>query len=431
MRPTRLTIALCAGWLAWAVAAALLPSLAPSFRLAGIALAALVLADGWLLWRRSLPEVTRRLPPTMALGEGYEVELCLRSEDGGHYTLFDDPPGQAQASGMPWRLGLEAGRSATVRYRFRPLARGELRFGRPVLGRRGPLGLWEQRCRVGAAGSTRVFPNFRHLAQYVSPGESLFFRGVQLQRRRGEGMEFHQLRPYRQGDVPNHIDWKSVSRRQQLITREYRAEQNQSLVLAIDCGRRMRAHDGELTLLDQALNAVLLLSHVALGQGDAVGVLAFGGARRRWLPPVRGAAGLRHVLDTVYDIESSTDPGDLEEAAGRLLVEQRRRALVVVLSNLGDEDVQALQPSFRLLRRKHLVVLASLRDPELTGPLERDPDTPQEALDALSALTYLGERRAARRRLVGAGIDVLESLPHELPVKLVDHYLRIKRAGRL
>jgi uncharacterized protein (DUF58 family) len=366
----------------------------------------------------------------MALGERYNVELSVASDRRERLVVYDRPPHAGQSEGLPARLVTRADRPVQLTYRFRPLARGDLAFEAPSVQLSGPLRLIEREVFVGARSSVSVYPNFRRVAGYVAPGEESLYRGVHLQRRRGQGMEFHQLREYREGDSPRQVDWKSVARRQQLISREYQSEQNQNLIFLVDCGRRMRAHDGELSLLDQSLDALLLLSYVALRQGDSVGLLTFGG-ETRWLSPVRGSGGLSRVLDRIYDLESTPEPSDFEAAISMLAARQRRRALLVVLTNLGDDDLGLLRDSLLSLRGKHLVLVASMRDPELTAQLRHDVRSEDDALRALSVLGYLDARHDARAQLGAAGVATLESEPAALPQQLIERYMMIKRAGNL
>jgi uncharacterized protein (DUF58 family) len=192
----------------------------------------------------------------------------------------------------------------------------------------------------------------------------------------------------------------------------------------------MRAHDGELSLLDQSLDAVLLLSYVALRQGDSVGLLTFSG-ESRWLSPVRGGNALGRILDSIYDLDSTAEPSDFEQAVALLSARQRRRALIVLLTNLGDDDVDSLRASLISLRGRHLVLVASMRDPELSAPLTQEVTSEQQALRTLSALAYLDARHNARAELGAAGVATLESEPVDLPRQLIERYLMIKRSGNL
>ena len=234
---------------------------------------------------------------------------------------------------------------------MRPVRRGDFRFGGIELRLASPLGLWEATRYVGAENPVRVYPNFRAIARYtlLATDNRLSQIGILQARRRGEGLEFHQLREYRQGDSLRSIDWKATSRTARLIAREYQDERDQRILLLIDCGRRMGAKDGELSHFDHVLNAALLLAHVGLRQGDAVGVLAMSG-EPRYLAPRKSVATIHAILNRVYDLEPTPLTSDYEAAAQDVMRRLTRRSLVVLLTNLRDEDDDAILPALKLLR---------------------------------------------------------------------------------
>jgi uncharacterized protein (DUF58 family) len=254
--------------------------------------------------------------------------------------------------------------------------------------------------------------------------------GVRRQVRRGQGLEFHQLREYRQGDSLRQIDWKNTARLRRPIAREYQDERDQEVVVLIDCSRRMLARDGELSHFDLTLNACLLLTYVALRQGDAVGLGTFGGARR-WLKPTKGRDHLTRVLNTLYDLHPTTGAPDFTEAVHGLLRRQRKRALVVLLTNLRDEDNGDLGPAVQVLGRRHLVLVVNLLERALDAALERPVDGFEQALRAAAIHLYQADQRRALDRLTALGVERLDIAPEDLSVELVNRYLEIKAGGRL
>lgn len=166
------------------------------------------------------------------------------------------------------------------------------------------------------------------------------------QRRRGDGQTFLQLREYRIGDSLRQIDWKATARMRKPIARDYQDERNQTVLFLLDCSRRMRAQDDDLSHFDHALNAMILLAYVALRQGDAVGVQSFGGEQRQ-LAPRSGPGRLTALINAVYDLQPTIDPPDYAEAAQLILKRQRKRALIVLLTNLRDEDQAELRQQLR------------------------------------------------------------------------------------
>ncbi|MET0680554.1 MAG: DUF58 domain-containing protein, partial [Burkholderiales bacterium] len=321
---------------------------------------------------------------------------------------------------------------AEIRYSMKPVTRGELAFG-PVEARLvSRAGLWHVRRRLGEGSSTRVYPNFAALTKFalLATDNRLSQIGVLQRRRRGEGLDFHQLREYREGDSQRQVDWKATARMRKLVSREYQDERDQQVVLLIDCGRRMNAQDAELAHFDYVLNAALLLAYVSLRQGDAVGFLALADDPR-WFAPRKSAATVSLILNRVYDLHPTLKTTDYYSAALELMKRLRKRALVVVLSNLRDEDDDTLAPALRLLQSRHLVLFASLREGILARALAARVDSFDRALTHAATAEYLQRRELAFRRLERGGAVCLDVEPADLPIALVNRYIDIKRSGRL
>ena len=190
----------------------------------------------------------------------------------------------------------------------------------------------------------------------------------------------------------------------------------------------MRTRDGDLAYFDHVLNAVLLLSYVALRQGDAVGAFTFSG-EDRLLPPRKGRGAMNTLLNGLFDIQPTTSPSDFTEAASRISTRLKRRALVILVTNLRDEDAQELPAALAPLRRKHLVLLASLREPAIEAARATPIRTLPDALRVAAAHQYIDDRQRAHTLVRGRGVQTLDVLPASLPVALVNRYLDIKRSG--
>jgi uncharacterized protein (DUF58 family) len=435
VRPSRRGLWVLSTWLVSGGLAAALPSAVGIFLLHGLVLAGLFGWDGLAARRRGAPGVEREVRGALPLGQWTPVRLRLANAGAAAMAVevFDHYPVEAaEVEDLPRRLRVPAQGWAELTYRLRPVERGDRRFGRVEVAVASPAGLWRRTVRAGAEETVRVLPDFQAVAGYalLAVEDRLGQMGVRLQPRRGEGLEFHQLRDYRRGDALRQIDWKATSRRGKLISRDYQEERNQQVVFVVDCGRRMRARDGELGHFDHVLNAVLLVAYAALRQGDAVGLLTFAGAER-WMPPRKGPAALPEVMRHLYDLEATHRPPDVQEAARRLAAAQRRRALVVLVTNLRDEDDPEMAPALALLRPRHLVLLASLRETALDAALAEPPERFDDALLTASVHHYLAAREASRERLRAQGVLSLDVLPAELPVALLNRYLEIKRSGAL
>jgi len=184
------------------------------------------------------------------------------------------------------------------------------------------------------ASVSKIYPNYHTLQHYLmlATQQQTQQLGIRQRQQRGDGLEFHQLREYRMGDTLRQIDWRASSRLQKMISKEYQQERDQNIIFILDSGRRMRTKDQNVSHFDQALNAVLLLSSIALQQGDAVGLNVFGG-KDLFLLPKKGRTTINTLLNQVYDLHSNNNASDLIKAVEKLNNRFKKRSLVIIVSS--------------------------------------------------------------------------------------------------
>jgi len=308
MRPTKRLLQVIAIWMVFGLLAAFFPPFKMLWLGAGLLLLVAGTFDLLVLWRMRPVTVERELPGRFAIGEPGSVWLTFHN--AGRYPadieVFDGIPPIARSSHLPWSADVPAGGWNKTEYQLTFMERGPQSFTRCAVLRRSLLGLWRRHRYAGEPGNTRIYPNYEPVLQYalLAMSNRQNQMGIIKKNLRGASREFHQLRDYQDGDVLQQIDWKATSKRLQLISREYREQKDQNIVLMIDSGRRMRAMDGELSQFDHCLNAILLLSFIALRQGDQVGVIGFGG-NDRWIPPVKGPNAMTGLLNHLYDYQAT------------------------------------------------------------------------------------------------------------------------------
>lgn len=434
MRPTGRLIALSFAWTLLSLGVAFLPGLFGFWVLASAVLWVTAALEAMRLWREPKLRVMRRVAHNLPIENPGNVVIELQHAGTRPYrlTVVDHAPPRASAEPFAQSLTLAPGRSAQISYRLTPHQRGNTEFGPVEVRVLSPLGLWARHRRFDAREQVKVYPNFARISHYMllATDNRLSVLGVRQRPRRGQGMEFNQLREYREGDSLARIDWKATSRHRRLISREYQDERDQQVLFLLDCGRRMRAEDFGSNHFDESLNAMLLLAYVALRQGDAVGFLSMGGIAR-WNPPRKGMATLNQLLNRVYDLHPTTEATDYVQAARDLLVRQRRRALVVVVTNSRDEDQSDLIQALRLLREQHLVLLANLREGFFDNTLAAPVESLNDALRYLATVDFLGRRTHTHRLLTQHRVLTLDVNAPQLPLAVVNRYLEIKRAGQL
>jgi uncharacterized protein (DUF58 family) len=420
---------------------------AAATRVATAALVTVCAAAAWdyrssvMAWRRSAPVLTRRLPAAFAIGVGRPVQLLIDTQGSDEWscTLYDHADASLLTDVLPIQLTLPGGKRVETSYTAMPTRRGEVTFAPADVRVRSRWGFCELLERLGESDVRRVYPDFTQVARYgwLAGDRRLQEIGIKTYQQRGQGTDFKQLAEYQVGDAVRHIDWRATLRVGKPIVRQFQDERDQCVMLLVDCGRRMRADERENGIgtshFDQVLNAVMLLSYVALKQGDAVGAVTFGTPRGhgRSFAPRKGAHALNALMAELSNVEPTPTHSDYVAAAQDLLRRQHKRSLVVVITNFRDEDSAELGHALRLLRSRHLVLLASLRE-RIVGELLDQPLTSGDAaVEIASAHLYEQSRRDAFNRLATGDGTMVDAEPQRLGIELVNRYHAMKRAGRI
>lgn len=402
-------------------------------------LAVLLLLDALSLRQPGTLTVQRQHSENVSLGVWCDVRILIEFQGANRHarekrmiSVFDHYPDACHSRNTQHRDWIHSGTLFTAHYQIKPFERGQQAFGKTDLLLQSRLGFWQRRLQLGKSTQIRVFPNFSAVARYTTMNmeQQTARLGIRMQPMRGQGTEFHQLREFRQGDTLRQIDWNSTARQRKLISRDYQEEKDQRVVFLVDCGRRMRSRDSELSHLDHALNSLLLMSYTALKQGDAVGVLSFGNTTR-WLHPVKGVSQMSKLVNSIYDTSTSTQASDYHAAVRYLVSRNLKRSLVVLLTNIRDDNGDDLLQALKLLQQKHLVVIASLEEPEIQTLLESPVQQFDDSLAFAGAVQYQSQRQQTSQRFNHQGILTVNSSPEAMPVALVNRYFEVKREGLL
>lgn len=376
-------------------------------------------------------EVERELSDVLSVGTENPAKIVLRSKCRLplSVTVHDDPGELCEAERLPQSVALAPWKEVSLTYMIRPLKRGaaklkavHLRF--PTL-----LKLWTRHQVRQLESDVRIYPDIRAVYRYelMASRNRLAEIGVRVMRMPGQGREFERLREYRYGDEIRHIDWKATARQRELISREFNVERNQNIVLMVDCGRFMRnEHDG-ISYLDRALNSAIMLSYIALGQGDNVSLMAFSNRIERFVRPVRGKPGIQTILRSTYDIQASTKSADYNLALEYLSMVQRKRALVILITFVTDElQLNVIGESLQLRSLPYLPMCVLLQDVGLRKMADRIPETDIDAFHTSAAaqiLTGQAQKVAAMRE---NGVMMVDTPPDLLTERLINEYLMIK-----
>jgi uncharacterized protein (DUF58 family) len=408
--------------------------------LASVAVALAALLDAALLPARSDLEVLRELPVTLGVGDVVEGRYVVESRWGRPLTvsLHDAMPAAfvrtvhdgAGAQPLPSRGTL------SLPFRVEGRARGEAELGPIALEVRSPFGLiarllrYQREDRVVVAPSLAGVRRFRWLAVH----ERLAAAGVRDARRRGEGRSFARLRDYVVGDDPRRIDWKATAKRGHPITREFTVERSQTIYVLVDAGRSMTQLAGEFPRFEYALSSALVLADVAVRAGDRVGALVFDDRLRVLVPAQRGAGALQALRTALVPVQPTLVEPDYSAAFRALALRQRKRALIVLLTDVIDgRTARALLAHLSRGGSHHLAVVVALRNEAVlaAAALPSTGMTAERIYASGAAEELLAERATALQRMRDAGIVVLDVAPDAMAAAIVSQYLELKARDAL
>ncbi|MGH7137915.1 MAG: DUF58 domain-containing protein [Pirellulales bacterium] len=391
----------------------------------------LAVVDLFSLPRRKSFSIDRETQRIASLGKPHAVTLIV-----SNYSRFarfvwvrDGAPPELHARPEDFRLSLAARSRAVLNYQAHSSRRGSFSLPSAHLRVRSRWGLWQRFLDYDVLSTIHVYPDMKQVAEYalLARTNRLSLLGVRRTRKIGQDNEFERLRDYTLDDNYKHIDWRTTARRQKLTVKDFQANQSQRLIFMLDCGRMMTNLAGELSLLDHSLNAMLMLSYVALAHGDAVGLLSFSDDIHNFIPPSGGTHQMNRLLHASFVRFPRLVESRYDQAFLYLAAHCRKRSLVVLISNLIDE-VNANQVG-RYLKNfsgRHLPLGVLLRDHRLFDPADQPSPEGESLYQAAVAADILTWRSQVLADLEAKGVLSLDVYPENLTTPLINSYLEIK-----
>jgi uncharacterized protein (DUF58 family) len=402
-----------------------------------IIILAVAIFDAWNSKLSPRVGIERHFGSRFAVGAETEVRIEIANHTPRDLALIikDEYPPQMKLSGSrETRLNIDAQTAASFSYWLAPPKRGRFEFGFVAVRFVSNWRLVWKQARAGAPTTVKVYPNMRRAreAELKALGTRSFVAARRKSQWRGEGRDFESLRDYVRGDEMRHISWTATARRGKLVTRQYQMERDQTILIAIDAGRLMTARIENETKLDSAVHATLALMSAAARAGDNAGLLVFGRRIRAFLPPKRGAEHLDAALEALHNIEPEMIEPSYSRAFEFVAANSRRRSLVVVITDLVDEEgSRELISSLKLLRPRHLPLVVTIADRDLKAVVRAPPENEREMFTQSVAEEIIHLREAALRLVESQGGLALDVTAAVLAPKLLETYLRVKERGLL
>jgi uncharacterized protein (DUF58 family) len=378
----------------------------------------------------------RRLPQHLSLGSANSIAWEVRNASGMpvRFEATEDLPDTIRRDAERMSATILPRATAELHYSVTPLRRGRYEFGDIYIRWRLQLGLLVRQMRIKVRDEVKVYPNVQNLARYelAAMRHRTTEVGLAPVKRRGRGRVFESLRDYVPGDDPADAAWKATARHGRLMTRNFETERSQNILIVLDCGRLMLPQVDQLSRLDHAINASVLLSYVAMKQGDYIGLVAFSDKVETYVPPIKGRAALARMNEALYRLEAVPREPDYDRVCKFLALRHRKRSLIVILTDVIDKDASSMLLAYTArFARYHLPLCVTMRNLQVEGMAAREPSTVAECYSKAVALKMLARRADALARMRQSGVDVLDVDPRQLTPQLLNRYLLLKMRNRL
>lgn len=436
LRFTNRTYGLAIGLITGFVAAYLFPALYPVMVGFTWLVALACIADAYILTRQPDAITAVRIPNYQRLSNGDVNSIVLDLENRYPFPVkievIDELPVQFQIRDFKLSTWLRSGEQRRFRYDLRPLQRGEYHFGRIQVFVSTRLGLSEKHYALHEGFQMACYPSFIKLRQYelMAISNRLSDQGMKKIRKAGHSTEFEQIKEYVQGDDIRTINWKATARKSQLMVNHYRDERAQQVYCLVDMGRIMKMPFDGLSLLDYAVNASLVMGHVAWIKQDKPGLMTFSNTVHQTVVADRKGNQLLRLQDSLYNASTNFEESNYEALVTHLRNKVTHRSLLLLFTNF--ETLNGLKRQIKYLRRmasQHLLVVIFFENTELKTLLQGKADSTFKMYEQTIAQKFDYEKRQITKELRQYGILSIYTSPQQLTVNTLNKYLEIKTRG--
>ena len=389
------------------------------------------LLDVVLLFTGGKIKASRHCADRFSNGDENKVKIPISSSYPFkvNITVMDEAPFIFQRRDIDYHLSLEKKGEGMVQYTLRPTKRGVYNFGRIRVFTRTVIGMVERRFTQGEPTDVKVYPSYLMLSRYelLAMSNNLNELGIKRIRKVAQQTDFEQIRDYVQGDEYRSINWKATARRNSLMVNVYQDERSQPIYNLIDKGRVMQQTFGGMTLLDYAINATLVLSHIAIRKDDKAGLITYNNHLDTFVPAGKSKKQMQTIMDTLYAQETAFSESDYSELCVQVEKHLHKRSLLIVYTNFSDLGALNRElPYLRQLSKKHCILAVLFEDADLKTYLREQPMHTEAYYQQVIGEKFAYEKRLIVNTLRQNGIYALLTAPEALTINVINKYLEMK-----
>ncbi len=378
----------------------------------------------------------RILPEKFSNNDSNTIILKLNNQYkiDTHITIVDELPTQFQLRDFSIEANLRPLQKKQFSYQVTPFERGEYHFGATHVYVTTKLGLAMRRFSTGNSTMVKTYPSFLQLKKFelISFNSSILQFGIKKIRRIGNSYEFEQIKDYVQGDNIKDINWKATAKRNQLMVNQFQDEKSQQVYSIIDKGRVMKMPFENLSLLDYAINASLVISSVVLRKSDKAGLFSFSKKPENYVAAERRNSQMNLILESLYNVKTNYDESDFGVLYSMVKRKITHRSLLLLYTNFESLDALHRQLNYlRAINRSHLLVVIFFKNTELETMRRQKATSTQAIFDKTIAEKFSYDKRLIVAELNKYGIQTILTAPENLTIDTINKYLEIKAKGML
>ncbi len=399
---------------------------------------ALILIDVLLLYNSSnfKLKANRAVPEKLSNGDKNKITISLKNNYKFPITvsIIDEIPHQFQIRDFLINRKLTANQEKEITYTLRPVKRGNYVFGNLNVYVSNIIGFIQRRFPFNEGQEVPVYPSFIQMRKYelMAISNRLTEAGIKKIRRISNNNEFDQIRSYVKGDDFRTINWKATARKSALMVNQYQDEKAQRVYSIIDMGRTMKMPFNQMSLLDYAINAALVISNIAIYKHDKAGLLTFSKDIHTILPADRKNAQMHQISDLLYKQETNFKESNIELLYTTIKRKIRQRSLLLIYTNFeGLVSLERQLKYFKQLAKSHLVVCIFFENSELKEVSEQRPKDTEEIYIKTIAEKFLYEKKLIVKELKKHGVHSILTEPKNLTVDTINKYLEFKAMGMI
>ncbi len=379
-------------------------------------------------------EAKRQVADKLSIGDENNIVLSVKNfyRFPVKVEVIDEVPIQFQIRDTQFEADIDTLEEKNIAYTLRPVKRGTYTFKWINIYVSGFLRLAKRRFRFEANREIPVYPSIIQMHQYelmafVNPNAEL---GLKKIRKIGQSSEFEQIKEYTLGNDIRTINWKATARKNQLMVNQYEDEKSQHIYNLIDKGRLMRSPFNEMTLLDYAINASLVLSNIIIKKQDKAGLLSFNHQPDSFLKPDNRIKQLKSILEILYKEKTNFLESDFSKVYAFVRKNIKRRSLLILYTNFNSmSGLKRQLPYLRIINRFHLLVVVFFKNTGIETISQQKANTLEDIYINTIAEKFAYEKRQIVKELNKNGIQTILTAPDDLTLNTINKYLELKSRG--